>query len=267
MTTTPTSATQNVQRKQRGGRLQPRGEAASASRPVLELDVKILSQPARQVFDRTFRYAAINLYAIDRIATIVLGPDVYREAAATVNGWFDEYKQKLAEERTRVDTIREQMGLPKDQVTTYSNPQTYKAEISTPLAVKYLKLIEALDEFARLVDTLWLHGAFDDTHKVEVRIYSWKQRLIKISGHIRQLAQELRRRIKDKGIVVPKEVSHLVASDAPRHDEEAGPEETEPMAVADEGASPAAAEAPKTNQRQRAKANPETIKPAKVATG
>jgi len=203
-----------------------RNDAVPTSRPVLERELQLNTIEANRVFKRTFEFTARNLYAIDVLTSVLLNAQANQKAVETVEEWMSKVRTDLEAERARLDVLYEQLGI--KVCARYTNPQRYTAEFSTPLAARYIKLIEQLDAFLIIVHTLYLNDAFEDG-QTSVRTYQWQQRVIKLSGRIRALAGGVRREIKNKNIVgadgmpLDENVQKLLQNDVP---EDAGAGET-----------------------------------------
>lgn len=183
---------------------QPRGKPASGtkprksthvsvSRPVLQKEVTLQTLEAKRVFRRTFSYAAINLYAIDVLTNVMLGMEEHRKAATTVDEWMTAVKNSLAREAERVAVLYEQLDV--RETVAYTNPEVFMAEISTPLATRYLHMIVQLDDLIQRVHVLCLIEAIDNLG-TQQRTYEWQQQLIRLAGRIRSFASGLRGEIK-----------------------------------------------------------------------
>jgi hypothetical protein len=165
----------------------------AVSRPVLIKEVTLNTLEAKRVFRRTFGYAAINLYAIDVLTNVMLGLEEHRKAATTVDEWMTTVRSHLAKEDERVAVLFEQLDV--RETVAYTHPEMFTAEISTPLATRYLNMIVQLDELIQRVHVLCLTDAVDNLG-TQVRTYEWQQQLIKLAGRIRSFANGLRGEIR-----------------------------------------------------------------------
>jgi len=162
-------------------------------RAVLMRSVTLHTVEAKRVYKRTFEYAARNLYAIDVLTAKMLSSEKNEIMFKTVEDWLGEVRKDLQNEHERIITLYQQVDV--QEHIHYTKPEVFTAEISTPLATRYLNLIVLLDEFLSKVHTLWLIDAIESS-KSQVRTYQWQQRLIKLAGRFRALANGVRGEIK-----------------------------------------------------------------------
>ena len=94
---------------------------------------------------------------------------------------------------SRTEMLRESLGI--DAKLDYTKTQTHIVEYSTPTALRFIKLLELLENVIIAIDTLWLNEGIDSNEKMKSE-YGYQQELIKACGRIRNFTQGLSKAIK-----------------------------------------------------------------------
>lgn len=164
-------------------------------RAILKRPTTLVSTEANRVFRRCYNIAAKNLYALDVICTSLLSYEASKNTAETLDDLFNEIHAEYDGEIARAKKLLEITGTTVDQA--YSYQKNYTAEYSTPYALRYVELIELLDELIKLVMVLRATGGIE-SHSAQVRTYQWQQRLVRLSGRLRGLTDNMWSQIKQR---------------------------------------------------------------------
>lgn len=175
----------------------PRRRAANAPLAVAALTTRItLNSPTTQrVYRRTFERLKADIYTLT-VRTRTLDLD---EAADTAEGiiaaMFDQLQKDLREDIRRTDLSMERDGITDTGV--YAAAATMDATITTPLAKRFLDLIQAVDTLIVRLDVLWLNDSID-TRNCKDRAYTWQRRLFKTANRIREHAHTARKAMQSE---------------------------------------------------------------------
>jgi hypothetical protein len=151
------------------------------SRPVFERTIKINSEQAIRVIRKSYDRLIKSLYAIDVILRIIGEEQAIDELEGMVSNMIGECAQQLQEEKTRLDKIYTENGL--TETPTYTHPQDFKAQITSPQVAQFLELIKLLDQLMIVMDTLWLCQILSNKQCSEAH-YHWQQRLQRLANRI-----------------------------------------------------------------------------------
>lgn len=178
-------------------RTSPRRRAANAPLAVAALTTRItLNSPTTQrVYRRTFERLKADIYTLT-VRTRTLDLD---EAADTAEGiiatMFDQLQKDLREDIRRTDLSMERDGITDTGV--YAAAATMDATITTPLAKRFLDIIQAVDTLIVRLDVLWLNDSID-TRNCKDRAYTWQRRLFKTANRIREHAHTARKAMQSE---------------------------------------------------------------------
>lgn len=176
-------------------------EKTSASRAMLTRDLVLWSEESQRIFRRTFKATERNLYAIDVLVSIKLGNEVNQKLLAIVETWMAQIRDDIQSERERVLILYNQLNI--TETANYSSPVRVRIEWATPIAKRYADMIQKLDDFLGIVNTLWLYDALPP---VQNRVYSWQQRFMRLAGRLRALASLVRSQISKSRDLRPHQI-------------------------------------------------------------
>ena len=103
-----------------------------------------------------------------------------------VDGLLSQLETDLAEDIRRADVLMENEGI--TATGTYAAAKEITATYTTPLAKRFLDLLQSVDSLITRIDALWLSGTVD-TRNAKDRSYQWQRRLFKTCNRIREHAQ------------------------------------------------------------------------------
>jgi hypothetical protein len=166
-------------------------------RAILKRQTTLTSTEANRAFRRCYDIAAKNLFALDVICTSLLSYEDSKRTAETVEEMLNRVRALLDREIATATKALELVGINGNQ--GYSYQKTYSAEYSTPYALRYLELIELLDELMKKMLVLRASGAVE-SYNVKTRTYEWQQCVIRLSGRFRGLADEMWGKIKRRHV-------------------------------------------------------------------
>lgn len=140
---------------------------------------------AQRIYNRTFAEVARNLYSLNVVARLISkNEQTVDELNAIVEQRFSEVEELVTAEIERIKVLRDESGI--EAVPEYTDPKTFECDVSTPMALKYIKLLRNIDEIVVLLDSLWLTEEIDDKQKLRGE-YLWQSRAIKLSNQFRDL--------------------------------------------------------------------------------
>lgn len=180
--------TQRAPSQNRGG---------SVSRAVFRQQVPLGSVQAQKAFNRNFGVVARELFFVGVILRIIGDDKKSKEADELIDRLFTDVEQELTDEAARLDHLLEENGIA--ALPEYTEVEIVEAEISSPEASRYLKIIKMLDECMHKMDALWLSGVLNNHQKVQGS-YLWQRRVIKTGNRIRDLGNRFRNLAKESGI-------------------------------------------------------------------
>lgn len=167
------------------------------SRLVMYRDVTLKTIQANRVYKRCYGYLSRKLYHIAVVSLILNDREVANKAQEHVRAMLTDLAKILKDEKERVDTIRNNAGLPKDIPGT-DNPQKVHVAIKSPYDARFLQLILDLDDLVLRIGSLWMMEELIDNENVDVP-YKWQQEVMRVAGRIKNLADGLRKKAKEKG--------------------------------------------------------------------
>ena len=151
------------------------------SRPVFERTIKINSEQAIRVIRKSYDRLIKSLYAIDVILRIVGAEQAIDELESIVSKMIGDCADQLQQEKARLDKIYTENGL--TELPIYTNPQDFKAQITSPQVAQFLELIKLLDQLMIVMDALWLCQILNNKLCSEAH-YHWQQRLQRLASRI-----------------------------------------------------------------------------------
>lgn len=159
----------------------PDSPARPTSRPFFTLPVKLYTHQAQQVFRRVFNHLSHGLYQMSVVLRIIADDKGVEQVEGVVKEEFAAIEKEIRDEIARLSTL-----LDKHAVTNsaqYTNALEAHAEISSPMASRFLGIITQLDELVKLIGALWLTGALNNS-QYTAGAYKWQRIAIKFAGRV-----------------------------------------------------------------------------------
>lgn len=166
------------------------------SRLVMYRDVTLKTIQAHRVYKRCYGYLSRKLYHIAVVSLILNDREIANKAQEHVRAMLTDLAKILNDEKERVDIIRKNVGL--SGMLGTDNPQKIHVAIKSPYDARFLQLILDLDDLVLRIGSLWMMEELRDNENVDVP-YKWQQSVMRCAGRIRNLADGLRKKAKEKG--------------------------------------------------------------------
>lgn len=153
--------------------------------PSMSVELTLQSLVTQRVYKRVYERLKADLYTLT-VRTRTVDMDAAADAAEQlVGGMLDQLQKDLGDDIHRTDVLMEQGGI--TETGTYEAARTVNAAYTTPLAKRFLDLLQGVDTLVARLDALWLHGTID-TRNCKDRSYQWQRRLFKLANKVRERA-------------------------------------------------------------------------------
>lgn len=168
------------------------------SRAMLSRKVVIHSLQAQRVVWRNFEKLRHSLFSIAVYLPISHSEDEVKQIDNYIDTEFDKVQTELNTSREQMSKIlKEDLGV--ENFVEFSNPMELEIKLDTPRINRFLQLVLMLDELMRMVETMWLCTQITQTERSR-QVFTWQQRLIKLSARIIGMEQRIRSSAKRKGV-------------------------------------------------------------------
>lgn len=157
-------------------------QTRSTSRPYIQLSVKLYSHQAQQVFRRVFNPLAHGLYQMSVVLGIIADDKGAEQVEGVVIKEFEAVEKEIRDEMARLTLLIEKYGV--TNTAEFTNALEAKAEVSSPLASRFLGVITQIDELVKLIGAVWLTGGFTN-NQYRQGAYKWQRVAIKFAGRVR----------------------------------------------------------------------------------
>lgn len=155
-------------------------------RPKAIVEITLRTGSAEKTFNREFTKFSIYVLHITQILRRNNHYDLAKQAQDVVDGWLTD---ELTELTSKIESLEELKNQRAINVNMGHSEIKVKAEASSPFAIRYLDLIERMDDLIHLMDELWLGGVFDDD-QLSKGSYYWEKRLRTIANKTRNLSNQ-----------------------------------------------------------------------------
>ncbi len=153
--------------------------------PSMPVELTLQSLVTQRVYKRVYERLKADLYTLT-VRTRTVDMDAAADAAEQlVGGMLDQLQKDLGDDIHRTDVLMEQGGI--TETGTYEAARKISAAYTTPLAKRFLDLLQGVDTLVARLDALWLHGTID-TRNCKDRSYQWQRRLFKLANKVRERA-------------------------------------------------------------------------------
>jgi hypothetical protein len=173
--------------------LEPEGPR---SRAVLKKKMTLNSLQAQRVMHRSFERVSRSLFCTDVILQIIAEPDEIAAVDEVINNHFEQLDKDLQEKVDQTKVLMEQNGIV--GMIEYTNPHEYSIEITSPGINQFATLVQKLDNFIAMMDTLWLNQLIKNDQRSSL-LFQWQQRLIRLASQIIKLENRTRIAARKKG--------------------------------------------------------------------
>jgi hypothetical protein len=166
------------------------------SRPVFDQTIRIQSNHAQRLLDRSFLLVVRALYGIDVVLRIIGDDEEMDQVEEIVGKLITELAEELKAEHARLAQLRETNGI--SATPRYTNPKQITVHISSPQLAQYTALIEELDRLMTVMDTLWLTGVLTNKQRAD-GAYQWRTRVLRTGREIIEIERRARASAEKRG--------------------------------------------------------------------
>ncbi|RME59354.1 hypothetical protein D6779_04430 [Candidatus Parcubacteria bacterium] len=173
------------------------------SRPVMQRSVELNTLQMQKVMRRSFDKLSVALFSLEVVIRRIVSRDedavrFMDEAEETISGILQQVDDDLTKDIEQVKLLQEENGI--EDMPSYTAPETFDVEISSPHAGRYLNLVKKCDGFLKNVDGLWINGVFTSRQRDNAG-YQWQRRLIRTANRIMDLdykARSLAKKVREE---------------------------------------------------------------------
>lgn len=168
--------------KQRNSPVAPRRRI---SNPTIKREVELSTPQAQLVYRRTMGYVSGALFNLGVIMHVVGDSDDAFATEKIVSDAIEKARTELKAglERSKILIKNAESAGRKIEFPDYSQDETSESYVQTPLAFRYLELIQLLDEVVKHVDALWLAGLVPSHERTDHNA-QWQRSLMRLSNQI-----------------------------------------------------------------------------------
>ena len=149
--------------------------------PMLARSITLHTDQAQFLYSRTFERAAISLYKVSSVLQIFAKQDDVDAALSVVIGMIESAETDLGVETAKLERLITNQAIEERPIYTSAKP--YTAPVSSPLAIRLVRLAAGLDKLVIAADTLWLYEFFNDQQRNQL-IQSWQSRLMRLNRRL-----------------------------------------------------------------------------------
>ena len=210
--------------------------------PVMSMKVKLYSDQAQRVYERSLDRLMRSLYATSVIMRILGAAEAARAASTEIERRLTEADNEIELKIQQTSELQRNLEIQTEGTISYTLPKEVTVQISSPLAGRFLQIVRKMDTALLGVETMWFAGAFSDEQRfqeigrITKVVYGVAQEIVRLEQRARAAA---RRTGKDE------QVAETVGTeDAQATDALAGLAEETAALPAEEGEGGAIAERP-----------------------
>jgi hypothetical protein len=176
---------------------------SNSSRAMLSRKVVVHSLQAQRVIWRNFEKLRQSLFSIAVYLPLSHSEEEVKQIDNYIDTEFEKVQTELNTSHAQISKIlKEDLGV--DELVEFSNPMELEIKLDTPRINRFLQLVLMLDDLMRMVETMWLCTQISQAERGR-QVFTWQQRLIKLSARIIGMEQRIRSSAKNKGVEVDEE--------------------------------------------------------------
>lgn len=164
--------------------------------PVFEQNIQINSLQAQKIMERAFRRTVRSLYSIDAILRIIGDDQEADEVEGVINKMLTDTREAIHADSARLKKLIDSEGI--TQEPSYTHPQTYMVQISSPQVREFVSLVKMMDQLMLMMDTLWIMSVLDNKQRKE-GTFQWQQRMLRMARRIVTIETRARKAAHNKG--------------------------------------------------------------------
>lgn len=186
------AARKMTQRRNIGPRLEEN------SQPVLRTNISLDTNPAQDIFNRTFHQVNNALFQLD--VPMIARHQNYLEAFKLVEQAIlkdlEDVTNDLNNDLAQLELLAQNKGQDLKLIKIeHTNPQIHEVKVLSPKSVQYIYIIREFDKYLTTLDKLWLLGEVAPHYRME-RTTNWRQRIVKLGNRINNHQVTLQARIR-----------------------------------------------------------------------
>ena len=158
-------------------------------RPKVLTDIKLETESASKLFKRHFKEVSMKVLHITQVLRRNGHYALAQEAQKVVEGWFATELEEIAAKTEAMNELKRQKHI--DLNVVYNEDKPITVEVTSPMASRFLFLLEQLDVLIKTMETLWMGGALDDD-QLSKGTYHWERRIRKVAHKTRDLSGRLK---------------------------------------------------------------------------
>lgn len=158
-----------------------RGEPEKLSNPTMVRNVSLSTLQAHRVYLRTMRYVSNSLFNLGVILHIIGDGDTADETEKKARDAISTVSNEIDVALGQCKILFEQYGI--ENLVEYTHLISAEVSIQAPLTLKFVDLLEKMDELIRYIDTLWMQGEMPSSDRAHNNA-AWQRRLTKLANEI-----------------------------------------------------------------------------------
>lgn len=228
---------------------------SSHSRPVLRKSIEVASDQAQKVFERTFSRMAYSCFSIEVILQIIGEESSVDKALSTISKLIRNTEDLIDKQIAQITELNKKHDL--DENSGYSNPAIYHADITSPLAMQYVKLLLKFDHMIKMIDVLWMNGYLESRQRAKA-LHDWRNSINRLSSRIISIEKNARIAAHRRG--KQEEVDQTVPTRVDENDVAASLNEARnPQdSIEDAGALPQVEDQPEPSDKRKPRGKPDS---------
>ncbi len=143
-------------------RPQQRRNSADFSRAYLKQDFFVYSDAAQTFFERNYEPVDRALIVASTIYTRAGGRQAGEQAEARMHELFTKVQKTLQAAIENTKQILKENGASDSDTADYDHKRFYTPPVHSPLAMRFLSVVNLFDRLVARVESCWLNGIIDD---------------------------------------------------------------------------------------------------------
>ena len=149
------------------------------NRPYMKVKVSVKTNAANQIIMYNFRRLNESLASASGFISRFGSDDEVKGLFKLINDIFEKREQEIAQAYKGARALLTSKGLDGTRAD-YSSMHVLEVPYNSPLALRYLQIVQDLDEFLVLIDTCWLSGVITEGEYKKF-LADWQKRLTDVS--------------------------------------------------------------------------------------
>lgn len=198
-----------------------RGEPEKLSNPTMIRTVNLSTLQAHRVYLRTMRYVSNSLFNLGVILHIIGDRNDAAVTEKIISNEMEAVNNELSAALEQSKVVFDKVGI--TALVKYSHLISEDVTIQAPLTMKYVNLLEKMDELIRHIDTLWMQGTIESSSRA-YNNSQWQSRLTKLANEIINTERRAHASAVNKGKSAELEIANVSKATENVSDDEDGDE-------------------------------------------